>query len=196
MGKDFDFDLVSIVKKLCSSNNEKGKPFIKDTRMNTIKKKCQKYKEIYEQNKKSESFANWYYEKVLLGYTYGKTLKSIFSEKRRDLLDIFEISDLNVRDRVIYVGQIEGKPISAIAKNEKKTRYFKINSSDETGNINVLLFNDKIDECRSMNGGKLPKEKEIVVIKGRKMEDAIFADLISVQDNKVYTKLSEIKKTT
>ena len=47
-----------------------------------------------------------------------------------------------------------------------------------------------------MNGGKLPKEKEIVVIKGRKMEDAIFADLISVQDNKVYTKLSEIKKTT
>jgi hypothetical protein len=33
---------------------------------------------IYNQNNKSESFANWYYEKKLMGYTYGKDLKDIF----------------------------------------------------------------------------------------------------------------------
>ena len=60
--------------------------------MGTIKKKCQKYKEIYEQNKKSESFANWYYEKFLLGYTYGKTLIDIFSEKRNGLLSVSEVN--------------------------------------------------------------------------------------------------------
>ena len=32
------------------------------------------------------------------------------------------------------------------------------------------------------------------ILSGRKMEDAVFADLITVQDNKVYTKLSELKK--
>ena len=69
-----------------------------------------------------------------------------------------------------------------------------MNSAAETGTINVLLFNDKINECKHLNENKLPQENEIVIIKGRKMEDAVFADLISVQDNKVYTKLSEVKK--
>ncbi|MAF37234.1 hypothetical protein CL622_09040 [archaeon] len=194
VGKKHDFDLVLIVKKLCGSKNEKGKLFIKETRMGTIKKKCQKYKEIYEQNKKSESFANWYYEKVLLGYTHGKTLIDIFSEKRNGLLSVSEINGRGLRNNVIFVAQIEDKPISSVARNEKKTRYFKVNVSDETGTINVLLFNDKINECRHLNSGNLPREKEIVIIKGRKMEDAVFADLISVQNNKVYTKLSELKK--
>ena len=48
--------------------------------------------------------------------------------------------------------------------------------------------------ANTLNSGNLPQEKEIVIIKGRKMEDAVFADLISVQNNKVYTKLSELKR--
>lgn len=44
-----------------------------------------------------------------------------------------------------------------------------------------------------MNNG-LPKEKNIVIIKGKKVDGAIFADLIAIQDIKVYTKLSELKR--
>ena len=59
--------------------------------------------------------------------------------------------------------------------------------------MNTLIFNDKIDDCKYSNDG-LPKENEIVVVKGRKMDDAVFADTMTVQDNKVYTKLSDLKK--
>ena len=59
--------------------------------------------------------------------------------------------------------------------------------------LDEAAFNDKIDDCKYSNDG-LPKENEIVVVKGRKMDDAVFADIMTVQDNKVYTKLSDLKK--
>ena len=64
---------------------------------------------------------------------------------------------------------------------------------DETSSIKVMIFNDKLEDCIRINNG-VPEKKQIVVIKGTKFEDVVFADLISVQDNKVYTKLSEIEK--
>ena len=65
--------------------------------------------------------------------------------------------------------------------------------SDDTGITKVLIFNQKLDTCRSQNGDKLPEENNIVIVKGTKVDEAVFADLISVQDNKVYTKLSEVR---
>ena len=54
---------------------------------------------------------------------------------------------------------------------------------------------DNIEECREMNGGQLPEKKSIVIVRGSlKDGDTIFADLIKVQDQKIYMKLSEIKK--
>ena len=66
--------------------------------------------------------------------------------------------------------------------------------SDESGDITVLLFNDKIDNCKALNGNKNPEEKNIVIVKGIKKEDCIFADLVAVQDHYIYMKLNEIKK--
>ncbi len=43
-----------------------------------------------------------------------------------------------------------------------------------------------------MNSG-LPKKEDIVLVKGVKKEDAVFASLVTVQDVKIYTKLSELK---
>ena len=65
--------------------------------------------------------------------------------------------------------------------------------SDDTGITKVLIFNKKLDTCRSQNGDKLPEENNIVIVKGTKVDEAVFADLIAVQDNKVYTKLSEVR---
>ena len=60
-----------------------------------------------------------------------------------------------------------------------------------------MIFNgkmgDKMDQCKKDNNG-LPKEKNIVVIKGIKKDgDVIFSDMITVQDCKIYTRLSELK---
>ena len=91
--------------------------------------------------------------------------------------------------RPIFVAVVEDI-LSRVSKNQNK--YVKLNVSDESGMIDVLMFNDSIDECKKMNNG-LPEKGNIVIIKGTKKDESVFANLISVQDNRVYTKLSELK---
>ena len=186
-----DFDLVAIVKHLLVFKDEKNKVVIKESRYETIKKKYLPYLDIYNKNSKSETFANWYYEKLLLGYTYDKTLRDIFLEKRPDLINIREIDALPLNINVVFICQVD--ECWTGTSREKKTKYYKASVSDETGITKVMIFSKKMEECESMNNG-LPKEKNIVIIKGKKVDGAIFADLIAIQDIKVYTKLSELKR--
>lgn len=189
----FDYDLIRIIKHLNTFTDEKNKVIIKNSRLDTIKSKYEPYLKIYNQNSKSESFANWYYEKRLLGYTYERTLKDIFNEKREDLVCINEIIDLPINTKIALVGEITDS-YSGISKSEKKTKYLRLKVSDESGDITVLLFNDRIENCKALNGNKNPEEKNIVIVKGIKKEDCIFADLVAVQDHHIYMKLTEIKK--
>jgi DNA polymerase-3 subunit alpha len=191
--EQFDYDLIRIIKHLNTFTDEKNKVIIKSSRLDTIKSKYEPYLKIYNQNSKSESFANWYYEKRLLGYTYEKTLKDIFIEKRENLLSINEIYDEELNSKVAFVGEIVDV-YSGVSKSEKKTKYLRLKIADETGEITTLLFNDKIDNCKTLNGNKNPEEKNIVIVKGIKKEDCIFADLVAIQDHQIYMKLSEIKK--
>ena len=193
LGPKHDYDLVNVVKDLTSLKDEKGKLIVKETRLITIKKKSEPYKEIYTQNRKSESFANWYYEKSLLGYTYNKTLKDIFSSKGLKLLGVREVAGLPKENEVFFVGVVE-EAVTGVSR-EKKTKYLRCNVSDETGSMKVMIFSKKMEECEALNNG-LPKEKNIVIVKGRKFDEVVFADLISVQDHEVYTKLSDLKKGT
>jgi DNA polymerase-3 subunit alpha len=189
----FDHDLIKIIKHLNSFTDEKNKVIIKGSRLETIKNKYEPYLKIYNQNSKSESFANWYYEKRLLGYTYEKSLRDIFIEKKEDLMTISQILDLPVNSKVAFVAEIMDS-YSGTSKNEKKTRFLRLNTADETGNINVLLFNDKIDNNKTLNKDKNFEEKNIVIFKGIKKEDCIFADIAAIQDHQIYMKLSELKK--
>jgi DNA polymerase III alpha subunit len=185
-----DFDLVEIVKSLSQTNNEKGKPYIRGSRMETIKRKSEPYKQIYFKNKVSEVFANWFYEKNLLGYTYNKNLKDIFSDKREDLISVREAEDLPVDSRVVFIGTINEKPFFGASKNGNN--YMKIFVEDETATMKTMIFNKKLDQCEQINNG-FPKEKNIVIVKGVTKDEVLFADSISVQSNKIYTKLSDLK---
>jgi DNA polymerase III alpha subunit len=190
LGEKMKFDLVEILKFLIRFKDEKNKVVIKESRYETIKKKYKPYLNIYMLNSKAENFANWYYEKMLLGYTYNKSLMDIFSEKRADLQSLREITDMPSRSNTVFVGRVEDV---WKGKSRNGNKYVKIEVSDETGTIQALIFNDSIDKCESMNNG-LPEKKNIVIVKGRKTDgDAVFANLIGVQDQKVYTKLSELK---
>jgi DNA polymerase-3 subunit alpha len=189
----FDHDLIKIIKHLNSFTDEKNKVIIKGSRLETIKNKYEPYLKIYNQNSKSESFANWYYEKRLLGYTYEKSLRDIFIEKKEDLMTISQILDLPVNSKVAFVAEIMDS-YSGTSKNEKKTRFLRLSTADETSNINVLLFNDKIDNNKTLNKDKNFEEKNIVIFKGIKKEDCIFADIAAIQDHQIYMKLSELKR--
>ena len=189
----FNYDLIKIIKHLNTFKDEKNILVIKDNRLNTIKLKYSPYLEIYNQNSKSESFANWYYEKKLLGYTYNKTLRDIFIEKRENLKYILDIFNEEINSKVVFVGQIEDV-FSGVSKNEKKTRYIRLKISDETASISCLIFNDNIENNKLLNKSKNFEEGNIVIVKGLKKDDCIFADLVAIQDHEIYMKLNDLKK--
>jgi len=189
----FDYDLIKIIKHLNKFTDEKNHAIIKDNRLKTIKNKYEPYLQIYNQNNKSESFANWYYEKKLLGYTYDKTLKDIFNEKRQDLIYINNIYNYPINSKTIFVGQVE-EIFSGVSKSEKKTRYVRLKISDETGTINCLLFNDNIENNKLLNNSKNFEEGNIVIVKGMIKQDCLFADLAAIQDHQIYMKLNDLKK--
>ena len=194
-GEKFDYDLLKTVKFLTQEKNENGKLLLKEKRFETIKKNYEPYLDIYRQNNKSEGFANWFYETKLLGYSYNKTLKDIFCEKIKGLKSTEEVKTAYSNQEVRIVGRVESAS-TWIARNEKKTRTYKIVLSDELGFINILAFNDKIDLIKSHNLDKLPQEGDIVIIKGNKKQDCLFADTIATQTLRIFTKLSEVKNVT
>jgi DNA polymerase-3 subunit alpha len=192
-GPDCENDLLKTVKKLSETKNENGKLLIKETRLATIKKKYDPYLKIYQQNNKSESFANWFYENKLLGYSYDKSLHAIFSQKMPNLVTTSQILETSDNQIVYIVGKVEDAS-QWVSKNEKKTRTFKMIVSDEYGSIPILTFNDKIDFNKSCNNEKLPEKDDIVIVKGSKKKDCLFGDTIGIQTLKIYTKLSELKE--
>ena len=192
LSEEFNFDLFKIIKHLAASKNENGKLLIRESRVKTIKKKYDPYLQIYKQNNQSESFANWYYENKLLGYSYNKSLKEIFSQKIRNLKTSTEIEDESVGSTVFMVAKVD-KSSQWISRSEKKTRTMKLILSDQWGTIPLLAFNDKIDYIKTCNDDNLPKENDIVIVKGQKKQDCLFAETVSIQTLKIYTKLSELK---
>ena len=192
-GPDQGYDLLKTVKKLSETKNENSKLLIKETRLETIKKKYDPYLKIYQQNNKSESFANWYYENKLLGYSYNNTLIDIFHPKMPSLVSTAQIAELGNNSIIYLVGKVDDCS-EWTSKNEKKTKVFKMIVSDEFGSIPVLTFNDKIEFNKSANSDRLPEKEDIVIVKATKKQDCLFCDTIGIQTLKIYTKLSELKE--
>ena len=197
VGSQKDFDLREVVQMMNKDlKDEKGRPVIKDSRFGTIKKHFLPYREIYNKNKSNEDFANWYYENALLGYTHGKNLREVHQDYSH-LDSVEESLDKEQRSQATFIGTIE--EAFNPTKSKKGTPYFKIQVKDESSVCTILMFTNKhkdnIQICRDSNGGSLPVKGNIVIVKGTRMDgDSFFADLIKVQDQKIYMKLSEIKK--
>ena len=199
LAEEKDSQLMEIIKFLNKElKDEKGKPFIKDSRVETIRRNFQPYKQIFQKNKQNQDFANWYYENALLGYTHGKFLKDVSSEYSH----LHNIEDCLSRDEgalVNFIGTVEDTYSSK--SKTKGTPYLRLQVQDETGVCKVMLFTqknkDNIAICRESNGGSLPDKKSIVIVKGVKKEgDTVFANLVRAQDQKIFMKLSEIKNLT
>ena len=189
--EEYDYDLVNIVKKLKSFKDDKGKEIIKESRYDTIKRKSADYAKIYSLNNKSQDFANWYYENLLLGYTYDITLRDIFSAyEGQPFMSVNTVKEVDVDTRVIFIGHVD-KIYSGTSRNGNK--YLKLSVSDEAGIMDVMIFNKKMESCIVANNNELIKKQDIVIVKGVKKDGVVFADTIGAQMNRVYTKLSELK---
>ena len=167
---------------------------VKESRFQTIKRKYEPYKQIYLLNNKSETFANWYYEKHLLGYTYGTQLKDIFLEKFPNLTSVRELSIKPIDSEVQLMANVLDT-YSGVSKN--KNKYIRFELSDDTGLYKAMIVNNrrdttKVEDFVEANDG-MPEKGSIVYVKGTKKEDIIFANVVRNQSQKVYTKLSQLK---
>ena len=192
LGEKYNFKILDIIAE--SKNglmSPDGKLFMKESRLNTFKKQYDKYKEIYIKNKQFESFANWYFESKLLGYSYSSELKSVFEESEiiYDSLD-FE-SNSSVRGK--FVGVVQD---SMRGTSRNNNSYLKLTISDEKGSYNAIMVdNSRAAKCSDFfaKGGVVPEKDEIISVIGVKINDALFIDNIFPLKEKIYMKLGDLK---
>ena len=186
VAEDHNFDLRKILYYLDKEAvTDKGKKFLRDTRLETLRKKSKPYAEIYRMNSKNEDFANWYYEKHFLGYSYHTTLEKLFNTQ----INIRDVEESMVDRKVRYAGWVED---SINRKSKNGNRYNQTIVSDEKAEMRTMIFNKKRDACEEAYG-RLPKKKDIVIIEGTKKDGVVFADTIEIPNVTIYTKLSELK---
>jgi DNA polymerase III subunit alpha len=194
LGEKYEYNLL---KSVIDAKNlglvaDDGKKIMTEKRFETFKKKFSLYKEIYEKNKSSESLANWFFENKLLGYTYTKRIKDIFSSKNAQYQDsdFFWSSPMNSSNA--FIGTVTD---SIRRKSNNGNDYFKVTINDEIGSFDAMMgdFGTRKNLSKYLEKGKqVPEKGNIVVLFGSKGEDILFLNDVSVLDHKIYMKLSEL----
>ena len=195
LGPKFNYDILESIhsaKKDCLVGDD-NRPLMKESRFVTFKKKYDKYKSIYEQNVQYENFANWYFEKKLLGYSYSCKLKNVFKEEAVELNDSITYQSMLSNDRGKFIGVIEDSFRSTSANGNQ---YIKLLLSDELGSIPGIMVDTRRQRTCSdylEQGKKIPDKDNIVIMTGRKGDDILFVDSLSIVDEKICMKLADLK---
>jgi len=196
LGKQYDYDILKIIKRAMQKKpvlmGDDNRPFMKESRLQTFKSKYEPYKSIYDKNSEgnNEDFANWYFEKQLLGYSYTKKLKDTFKERDRgSMISCKEIFELNDNAFVKFVGTIKSC-LKKTSQNNKK--YYFIVASDETSETKCIFMEREYQPY--INKGKsLPEKDSIAIITGRKGDGTVFVNDMNILDQRIYMKLSDLK---
>jgi len=195
LGEKYNYDVLNSIHAAKSENllAIDGKPLMKESRFQTFKKKYDKYKKIYDQNKNYESFANWFFEKHLLGYSYSESLKNVFVNTHGSMRDSLYFNSMELNERGKFIGTVEDAMRSTSANGNQ---YIKVLITDELGTIPAILVDNRRKASCTIylnEGGKIPEKGNILIVVGRKGEDIIFVEDMNIMDEKIYMKLADIK---
>jgi DNA polymerase III alpha subunit len=193
---EVNWDVIAGLKYLAAQLNDKGKPLIPEKSLNVIRRDYKPYADIYEMNRRNERLANYFYEKRVLGYSYSETLRSIFGAQVDDLSSVAEVLAAPAGELVRMIGFV-ADPFKG--KTRKGNREFKFKLLDETGEIRVKAFNERIDLIEQENGGVLPIKEDLVILNGKVMDgDCVFVQTgidghcLGIQTNRIYTRLGDL----
>ena len=195
IGPDFKYDILESIHKAKHDNliGDDGKPIMKESRFVTFKKKYDNYKKIYEQNVQYENFANWYFEKKLLGYSYSLKLKEVFENEYKSIKNSLHYYSMEDNEKAKFVGVVED---SFRKTSVNGNQYIKVLLSDEFGNMPATMVDSRRGRtCTEYieQGNKIPDKDNIVIIAGRKAKDILFVDSMSIVDEKIHMKLADLK---
>lgn len=184
------WDVLNAIYYLSTHTDDGGKPLLKPSRFETIKKRYQPYREIWEMNRRNERLANFFYEKTVLGYSYSENVRSIYDGDNMGLLSVHDVSEAPEGERIRFIGFVK-EPYRA--KTKAGNDGFKMTVTDETGEITVRFFNDRIKMVEKLNG-RLPEELDLVICDGQKKDGStVFLDRCGIQTSKIYLKLRDLK---
>jgi len=179
--------------KFCHDNNkiaDDQRVLFKESRWQTIIGKLDTYRQIYSQNSKYENFANWFFEKKLLGYSPNIKLKDVMGDGFNDSEDI---SNMHKWTKYKLIGTVD---ISKKAKSAAGNPYIMLSVFDDSGSFKALLCdNQRYKKCTEYieSGKKIPEKDDIVIIIGSPSDDGtIFIEDMSIMSEKIYMKLSDI----
>lgn len=198
LGEEFKFDLFKLLKTVVKEGRkcENGKTHIvKASRYETIKRDSEKYLKIYQMNAKNEKLANWFFENKLLGYVYSSTLHSILKDDIQGLSALDTFDSFADGERVVFTGLVVDVH-NTRSKNGKKM--FRLVIEDGNKQLMTIFFDKSFEtwceENRDEQGKlPLPAKEDIVYIVGKKSNDIVFLEKMTVLDGKVYLKLSDLE---
>ena len=193
-GAKYNYSLIDLVKAL----NEKifdnnGKPIIKDSRRQTLRRDFAPYNEIYKNNSKNDKLSSFFYEKKLIGFSYSTTLYELFKPVCADLSTITEFSGGLNDEYYKLIGEVvEVK--QDVSKNGNK--YLRVKIENDDGEVMLFLFDGKYGRIQDHEetNGEIVTEGSIVIANGRKKESSLFADYISKQEYLIIDKISQVEK--
>lgn len=175
------WDLIDLIKDLKTKIDEKGKPYIKESRLETFRRDLKPYWDQYLVNSRNEEFAAYVAERHYLGFSYSNTLHNLFARKVQGLIPIElvlgEPKDIEV-SFVAFVDEVK----QAIGRESKKP-YARFYLSDESGKIKAMISGQsKVEGCLQFNNGRLPAEGDAVIVHGKKgSDDLVWADSVIIQ---------------
>lgn len=189
-GHIYNYSLFDILNKSDNLLDDKGKKLFKDSRIETIKKKADPYREIFKINNKYPQFASYFFEKERLGFSYSQRLKDIFQKYSANKVDELAKTDyLEEGDNITVVGEV----LEIEERKSKKNKdYLKINLCDESGQINCLLFDPKFTKFK--NDELFPVVGNIVILDLKKWNETFLIQHIKVCQDKVYLRLADLKE--
>jgi len=195
LGEKHEFRLL---KSIADVKNEQtigddGRVIMAEKRFQTFKKKFDLYKNIYDKNKKYESFANWFFENKLLGYSYTSRLKNIFQNEVASFKDSICFHALEKDSRERFIGTVTDV---LKRKSQNGNSYVKVSLADEVGSMQGIMgdFGNRLKLSKYLEkGNPIPEKGNILSIIGRKGDDILFIDDMNILDHKIYMKLSELK---
>lgn len=194
IGEKYDYDLFAVLKFLVEEMKDpKGRPGIKSSRHQTLKRNVELSRDKYVKNSKFTELSAWIFEQEFLGFSYSFKLKDIYSKWIQGLTTLYETKSETSGSKVRVVGII--LELERRVSREKKTPYLKLSVKDDFSTATMMLFGeDRIASCDSFNGKEL-EAGDIVVINGKKSNDTIFIDTVTIQDNPIILKKSQLKKS-
>jgi len=194
LGEKLNYDILNSIAFVRKENYpaDDGKPIMKESRFKTFKRDYDRYRKIYDKNKEHLVFANWYFERKYLGYSHSNEIKNVFQDTQ-NVVNSLELKSVQQNDRVKYVGVVT----DCISRTSRAgNKYMRVEIQDDYGKVNFMMANNRrsatLDNYLN-SGGKKPKDRKIEFIYGTKGEDIKKKKKISILDEKIYTRLSEIK---